>query len=98
MIIRFSEYWLIFTRNMKREMMKLLKQLLAEKDAVERNTLKRKILTDFPRLRYVKNDPEGEIKSKEMLKTSMALFCKDANDENRQALLDSVALFDRNFV
>lgn len=79
-------------------MMKLLRQLLAENDAVERNTIKRKILTDFPRLRFVKNDPEGEIKTKELLRSCMASFCKDANEENRQGLVDCVANFDRMFV
>ncbi|MBD3581912.1 hypothetical protein [Flavobacterium selenitireducens] len=83
---------------MKREMMKLLRQLLAENDAVERNTIKRKIMVDFPRLRFVKNDPEGEIKSKELLRSCMTSFCKDASDENRQGLVDCVSSFERLFV
>lgn len=79
-------------------MLKWLKELLAEKDSVERNSLKRKILTSYPKLRYVVNDREREAKSKENLKDSMSAYCKDVNESTRMHLLENIANFERQFV
>ena len=83
---------------MKREMMKLLKQMLRENDAVERNSIKRQILGNFSRLRYAKNDREAEIRSKEEMRSAMTSFCTNANDETRQSLVDNISTFERLFV
>ncbi len=83
---------------MKKDMLKWLKQLMAENDSVERNTIKRKILTSYPKLRFVENDREKEAKAKENLRNSLMAYCKDVNDSTRMHLLDNISSFERQFV
>lgn len=72
--------------------------MMEESDVVERNILKRKILNNFSRLRFVMNDPDGETRCKSKLKDSMVSYCQDANSNSKQILLDCVVSFEKLFV
>jgi len=83
---------------MKKEIMKLLRQMMAEDDAAERLSIKRTIVSDFRRLRFIQNDREGEDQNKIRLKNCMDNFCRDASPENRSSLLDCAMDFEKKFV